>query len=61
MKTYWLIVMVPVEAANEQDARDLGWERIIDPDGPAEGQIEAVTTAKPVLTCEGAEIELKAA
>jgi len=43
MKKYWLTVSVPVEAENPADALDMGWERLIDPDGPPEGLIERVT------------------
>jgi hypothetical protein len=49
MKTkYWLTVSVPVEVENLLDAKDVGWERLIDPDGPPEGLVEKVTT-QPIL------------
>ena len=47
---YWITVQVPVEAENVQDALDLGWEKLIDADGPPEGLSEHVTTEQPAIT-----------
>lgn len=41
---YFLTVRVPVEADSPQDAKDYGWEKLIQPDGPPEGLVEAVST-----------------
>lgn len=52
---YWVTVSVPVEMegehsqANAQDALDHGWEKIIDPNGPAEGLVTVVTAEQPVI------------
>ena len=48
---YWVTVSVPVEVEGNalQDALDLGWEKIIDPNGPAEGLTTVVTAAKPEI------------
>lgn len=45
---YWVTVSVPVEAGNPQDALDMGWEHLIDPDGPPEGLVECVTAGEHV-------------
>jgi len=46
---YWITVQVPVEAQNVQDAMDMGWEKLIDPDGPPEGLCEHVTLERPEI------------
>jgi len=41
---YLFTVSVPVEAENPADAQDLGWDKLVDPDGPPEGLMESLTS-----------------
>lgn len=47
---YFATFVVPVEAESPQDAQDLGFERLLEPDGPPEGLIEHISTEAPTLT-----------
>ena len=46
---YFVTFSVPVEAENPADALDLGWDKVIDPDGSAEGLVEHVSETQPAL------------
>lgn len=58
MQKYWLTIQVPVEAESANDALDMGWERVIDPDGPPEGLVETVSLERPETPVCLAQTEL---
>ena len=46
---YFATFVVPVEADSPQDAQDLGFEKLLDADGPPEGLVEHVSEQAPNL------------
>jgi len=49
---YFLTVVVPVEADTPEDAKERGWIKLVDVDGPADGVTESVSTEAPLLATD---------
>lgn len=66
---YWLTVQVPVDVDVDQNkgipaaqqVQDLGWDKLIDPDGPPEGMVERVNIGEARPEVQGQDLLQQAA